>query len=563
MRRTLAVALAVAPVAACSFPTDKSADIYVTIETPALALVNGDQMSVRAHAWRLVGGVPDTGTVDDVELGNVDFSWTTADDQIAIVEKDCCGYATVTGLDPGLVDITARAMAFEKAPDATLPLRVSNFIEIDSLTPTFAKWGGKITLWGVGVQFATFPRLSGERLLPDTLSFASALGLSHMDFWVPAPAQTGFVVVQGPGFFFPIPQVVFVDTEDVYEPNDTIGTPVNLDAAPPYPQAPSILLLNPALAFEPIGPGWPSYYRYDYYRFTRADTTQALTYILRPEHVTDTSQLYVFLTDSLDQSGGDYFIPGGGETWLISPGYGLYGCNFEFVFLDMAPSESTIVAFKTLPSQVIQNVNFYHDPGNYAMSVHAGYLRADPRIGPDRFEENDVWCKGADQAFARGDSIVISRTRAPFTDTLTIDNPHDVDWLRFRVLGAAPDTVAIFTVPRLFPGDIDRSDIDLYVFDASPNPVNLEGSIESFGSSEGLLIVLAPGDYYLAVVDFPGRETRYGICMTVGTNQPCVPPGAATTGAAALRAPAVPRPKHAPRLLPSTLLRGRSPSRRP
>ena len=117
-----AIALLALAGISCSFPDDQSADVYVTIETPAVVLVNGDEMSVRARAWQLVGGVADTGNTDDIELVNVEFQWSTADDIIAEVQNDGLGYATITALDPGLVDITARLMAFEQASNGVLPL---------------------------------------------------------------------------------------------------------------------------------------------------------------------------------------------------------------------------------------------------------------------------------------------------------------------------------------------------------------------------------------------------------------------------------------------------------
>jgi hypothetical protein len=207
------------------------------------------------------------------------------------------------------------------------------------------------------------------------------------------------------------------------------------------------------------------------------------------------------------------------------------------------------------------------NPGNYEMTVVAGYRTADPRILPDRFEENDLWCKWADANYARGDSIVIARTRPPFTASLTIDNPHDIDWLRFRVGGAVTDTVVIRTASQPFPGEADRSDIDLYVYAASPAAFSFQGSISSVSSSEDLILELPPGDYYLGVVDYPGAATRYGLCMTVGFNQACLPPGvSATSSAAALRygPTARPqRPRRTPPIDPTTLLRGRAPFRRP
>ncbi len=128
-------------VATCQFPTDKSDEVYVTIEAPSDVVLDGDEMTVRARAWREVGGVRDSGNVDDIAIANVDFQWSVSLGTVARVQPDAQGYATLQGLSPGVTGITARAAAFEQSDDATFPLRVSNFLEIDSVTPSFVKWG--------------------------------------------------------------------------------------------------------------------------------------------------------------------------------------------------------------------------------------------------------------------------------------------------------------------------------------------------------------------------------------------------------------------------------------
>ncbi|MBI1967715.1 MAG: hypothetical protein HYS40_06975 [Gemmatimonadetes bacterium] len=553
----------------CSFPDDSSDQVYVTIDAPALVVLDGDEMDVQARAWRTVGGVPDTGNGDDEALPNVEFIWYTGDQRIARVEPFCCGYATISGVGPGLTDITARVAAFEGAYDAILPLRVSRLLEIDSITPGSVQWGGKVTMWGVGVQFAFLTSLGGRNLIPDTLTFAEANGLNHMEFWVPHPARTDQVFVIGPGIFFTTPDSITVDTTDIYEPNDTMPFPIDLDAAGPYPtKLPNLLFYNPALAFEPVDRSSAFPQRQDYYRFATSDSTQPLTFILKPDRQADTSQLFFYFADSLEQSGGSFQIPASNRKWLMGSGLGFYICDTTFFFPDEIPTDSVVLAFKTLPSKAIQQLSVYQQPGSYAMAVVKGYQTADPRIQPDRFEENDLVCRYADANYSRGDSIVVARARPPFRDTLTIDNPHDVDWFRFKVRGILADTVVIRVAPRPFPGQIDRSDIDLYVYDASPNAFSRRGASLASGSFENLQLLLPPGDYYLAVVDYPGAATRYGLCMTVGNAQPCVPPAsAATTVQSQLVAPSGTRAKRAPPAgaprLPPNFAAGRLPLRRP
>src|SRR6185437_6827231 len=84
----------------------------------------------------------------------------------------------------------------------------------------------------------------------------------------------------------------------------------------------------------------------------------------------------------------------------------------------------------------------------------------------------------------------------PFSDSLTIDNPHDVDWIRFRVPGPVAQAVHFETAP--------------------PTPLDTLGSSKGTGSNEALTLVLNPGDYYMVVTDFAGSPTRYSLCAAIG-----------------------------------------------
>jgi hypothetical protein len=100
----------------------------------------------------------------------------------------------------------------------------------------------------------------------------------------------------------------------------------------------------------------------------------------------------------------------------------------------------------------------------------------------------------------------------PFVDTLTIDNPHDIDWYRFRVTLA--DTVTVQTRPRPLSGGVDASDIDLYLMRVSD--FAQIGTDQTPGSFGKIKLFLPAGDYYLAVVDRIGVPTRYGMCIIRG-----------------------------------------------
>jgi hypothetical protein len=521
----------------CSFPDDASDEVYVTIEAPAQVLLDGDRMSVQAKAWRLVGGVPDTGNVDDVQLSNVEFLWYTGSVSTARIKQFSAGAAEITGVNPGVVDITARVVSFENAADAIMPLRVSGFLEIDSITPSFVKWGEKVTLWGVGVQFAAFPTIGGGVLIPDTLSYVNSGGLSHMDYWVPQPARTAELFVIGPGVFFPVADTTAVDTLDLYEPNTTTPSLVNLDAGGPFPTIPVVRFFNPALAFEELPRD--TIRSYDWYRFSRADTTQPLTIVLAPQGITDSTGLFIVLSDSIVY-GGFGHGPGGNPEWFVTTA-GASKCPKGSFFPFVQPTDSMIFAFRRMHRYVPGNdglnlLAFYGQRQNYTVAIVQAYLTAHPLIGPDRFESNGL-CTFADDNFnnpALTIDLNATLLGSLFQDSsLTIDNPHDLDLIRFRVTAAAAETVMVQVRSKPL-GLIDQSDIDLYVMSANAGMSGM-GSVSSAGSQDSMRVVLAPGDYYVAVVDFAGVPTKYSLCIRVRFG--CTPITSGAAGTMSLRAP--------------------------
>lgn len=519
-RATPVVLLAVALTGVtCAFPDDNSPDVYVTIETPALVLLDGEEMTVQARAWRLIGS-PDTGNGDDEALGNVEFQWISNNGNVARVDNNGGGYATVLGVASGLADITARAIAFEQAGNATLPLRVSGFLEVDSMTPAAVQWGDKLTVWGVGIQFAFVASLTGSGLIPDSLSYVESNGFSHMDFWVPQPARTSQLFILGPGIFFNTPDSVVVDTLDRFEPNTVAPTLLNLDAPGPYPQIPVIKFFNPALAFEELPRD--TTVGYDWYRLARSDTARPLTLIVRPQGNTDSSGLFMVIADSIEWSGTFHKPPDNPPFWFVTS-EGFYVCPRGGFSPNMLPFDSMVISLKTLPRYIAGNngihvLNFYGERFNYMM-IAADTVITPPQIPQDRFEENDV-CTMADDPAKR--IAVIPGAPGSFGDTLTIDVPHDLDWYRIRV--TAPlltDSTTIRVASRPFggAGAADRSDLDLYVLDT--NFVDI-GSSTNVGSQDALKLRLPTGDYYLAVVDYLGERTRYSLCISVRVG--CLPP---------------------------------------
>ncbi len=495
--------------ASCSFPTDKSDKVFVTLEAPARVVLRGQDMSIYAQAWHVVG-------IDTQRIGNVDFAFSTGSG----------GYATVTGVNSGTVDIGARAIAFDKAQEADLVVRVSNPLEIDSVRPKIANYGQVVTVYGVGVDSMFLASLGGVGLIeyPFSRLRDTATGLGRISFWVPPPARSDSLFFLGAGVFGKDTSITRVLRDDIFEPNDTFPANVNLDLGGPWPGtilAP-ILFTNPALAFEPvdraIGLGE------DWFRFSISDTTQPLTFFITyPSIFGDTAGTRTFLLDSLAYATGApgdpvaKFYGRPGADYVGSDFYLCKGYQFQPA---QVSRESTVVALKTLPSHAIHIITFFSRPQRYGLTVARGYFTADKRIRPDAYEEND-FCHYADSVPGQPNPkgrIHVTSAGAGFSDTMNIDNPFEIDWYRLEVpshnLG---DSVLIRLQGRPFVAGQDSSDIDLYVLtvpdSASGTTLTEVGSSVNAGSTEDLMVDLAAGSYYLAVIDYAGVAERYSLCI--------------------------------------------------
>src|SRR5262245_11932459 len=269
---TLAVALSGVT---CAFPTDKSDQVIVRLDAPSQVVLRGQDMSVYAQAFHVVG-------VDTQPLTNVAFQFYTGSSNIALVQNDGGGYATVTGVNSGTVDITARVVPFEHAQQADLVLRVSNPLEIDSVRPSPVHFGDLVTVYGVGADSIFLANLAGVQLIEYPFSRVRdpVTGLGHMKFWVPPPARSAPLFYLGAGVFgFDTATTQVFKDDDVFEPNDSQPSIINLDLGGPWPGtflAP-ILFTNPALAFEPPDRGSELD---DWFKFQRSDTTRPTTFIL-------------------------------------------------------------------------------------------------------------------------------------------------------------------------------------------------------------------------------------------------------------------------------------------
>ncbi len=505
-RATPVVILAVALAGAtCAFPTDKSDNVHVSLEAPSKVVLRGQEMSVYARAWRLNGP-------DSQPITNVAFAFGTGSSTTATIQNDGGGYATVTGVNSGNVHVTARAISFEQAPEGDLLLRVSNPLEVDSVRPKLVRFGDTITVYGVGVDSIFIAFLNNatqfDYPLPGILPTRTrdSLGFSTATFWVTPPAHTDRLSFIGPGVFGNAPDTTKVIPLDVLEPNETAPRAINLEAPPRIPAIPQILFLNPALAFEPLK---RDSLAVDWYRFTQTKTRD-LTIILSAPDVRGTFS--TFLSDSLA------FVPASGPnpaTYTIGPnswtlGPGSHACKgFAFEPAETQP-ESTIVALRGMPPGALHALALYSQPGRYGLAVFEGYVTSDPKVPRDAHEEDD-FCDAAD---ARGVAVVLPA--GSFRDTLTIDNPHDIDWIRFRVTSLTTATIKIKSVTSATT--VDSSDIDIFLLTVpgggASSSLDVLARSNAAGSTETISTALSPGDYYLVAVDYQGVPVAYDLCIS-------------------------------------------------
>jgi hypothetical protein len=507
---------------ACTGPTDLSPGIWVTIESASPVLLRGDQAPVLARVWR-----PGS-SGDSIELHNVTLLWSSADTRIATVESGAQGRGRVTGVNPGYVQIRAIVPSYENAAPAILSLRVANPLEIDSIAPDTVRYGDRVTMFGIGVGDLFFVGLGSGFLISDSLSISGdKAGLGRQSFWVPWPSLTGNVFAAGSGQLVAATDTTIVLPWDLYEPNETTPTDVPLDGADPFPALRVLRFFNPALAFEDLR-NFP--FGFDWYRLRATNLDVPYTLIFSAPAQAGAHSTY--LTDRLRPA-----AESDSTEWKL--GSGEYTCKGYDFRPEEALSDSVVIALRRLPASSIDLVSAYVQEGRYLLGIVEGYATADPRLAPDAFEENDL-CLFADDNFAAGPTRIDLAAKS-FGENLTIDNPHDIDWFRFRVTGVGAQPVAIRTSSQPF-ATIDRSDIDVYVLTV-PTPaqgLTLAGRDVSRGSTSSLDLLLNPGDYYVAVVDSAGVPTQYSLCITIGAT--CTPPPPVTPSPLAFREAALLRP---------------------
>jgi hypothetical protein len=579
----VAAALAAVALLACVYPTDRSGEVYVSVTSSDTLLLRdslllqGTQANLTAQAWQRLGGG------DSAAISNIEFAWFSSSPATAIVQGHAGGSARLSGVASGRTTISVVAVGYQGSKSAAYPIRVSTPFKIDSVRADTAsyspvanfngdathhtvKYGQLLTFYGVGIRGIFLAELStslgATPLLPDTFSFKGVpAGIGQMSFWVPFPAQTGKPVVLalgGNAFDTTTIKVLHRDIYKVSVPNDTLSRKLSLDAAGPIAQFPGLLFFNPALAYEELPRG--DTLGADWYRFVRTDTTDAITFVVGTGQTGNLANLLLSDTVVYQSTTKSYAL--GDSGWTI--GLGEYDCRgYPFLPVQSAPPDSFIIALKgSLPGKVIQVLSQYAVPGSYELAVVAGYATSDPSIGPDRFEGNRT-CTLADANFLDPTKKIAVGGGTSFRDSsLTIDNGFEVDWFRFDVTSGLSTPVAIRSAPLPF-NVADSSDIDLYLLTRdSLRLVASSAAQATTGSYDSVsVLLLAPGRYYLVVVDFAGVPTRYSLCIAAALD--CTPPASAVApgpvSPAALRARPTRRarssrlrPRFAPLLVPSS-----------
>jgi hypothetical protein len=507
--RLAVVLFASATVGTCVFPTERDASVHVSI-TPISILFRGNDTVVTARAWEMVGS-------DSQPIPNVVFVWTSSDPSVATVDNT----GHVVGVKSGTVRITAAAANFHnQALAASDTLRVAAPLEIDSVRPKIVRYGEMLSIYGVSVDSIVSASLKGAGLI--RVPFADTVfpsGTARSKWWVPPPARTDslfFLGITGSnGMLGYVHDTTTVVEQDLFEPDDTVPRMLNLDGPPPFAAFPTLIFANPALAFEnikrpDIGVDW--------YRLQQG-TTRDLTIILSAPQIAGT--FFTYLTDSLVWDGTNFI--GGPDAWSFGPRS--HNCHGKAFAPSEAFGDSTIVAFKNLPAGTLDAIAGYTVPGRYGLTVIAGYQSELP---PDAHEDDNS-CNAAD---------LLPAATAPFRDTLTIENPHAVDWIPFTISGGTFQ----FRMHAFSGGKPDSlKDLDLYVIKRpSPADASLQIALAdtAAGSDVNRTVLLAAGNYYAVVVDFVGASTKYEICVAALL-------GACATGFPAPLAISSPSPRRA------------------
>lgn len=461
-------------VSACVFPTERSTELTVEMTSPATYFIGESE----PLAARLVDA-------RGAQVPNADIRFTSSDPTVAAVEPE----GRLVALKVGTTTITARALAYEGAQPAVQSVQVRDRLAIDSIRPHSARFGDTLRVYGVGLDPERLRMISLEselksaptpilRYTPQDPQAPERSGV--LTVWVAPPAGPRAALhVLSPDGVRVSPDSVVVEQHDRYYPNDTL---------------PALLgeigesFANPALAFEAtsgddtVGADW--------YRFTESGAIDR-TVVVRNSAVAP-GIFRVVLSDSLRWIGAtrEWRVANG---WTV--GQGTAACRGLGFSPPQRRADSTMIALRALPAGTYDLLITHDGFGGYELEVHAGYRSV---LEPDVFEEND-YCEVA-PALPAGSSA----------HDLTIDNPLDIDWLRLTV-----DTMSTVLVAVL--AEDSTALLDLYLLrDATPATLPVVQEERASGPANSLFTILAPGEYFLVVVDAAAVATPYRLVVGPG-----------------------------------------------
>jgi hypothetical protein len=503
-------ALAAAGFAACVYPTDRSGELEVQMTTlPTLFLKDSVHLDARV--------VDANGNA----LENAVVEFAAADPTVLAVSPD----GLVQAVAVGSTTVTATAVEYLEAASVTQSAVVRGLLEVDSVVPMTASFGELVEIYGVGLDTTDLFSVRFGGVDAEVFAFQAADPENPQEFgrlwvWMPPPApRESDLTILGFNGGLVFPDTITVQQRDIYEPNDK--APWHLGDIP-------LIWGNPAVAFE-VRPRNDSLQPADWYTFTNATTLDRTIIVL--SEVVGAETFSVFLTDSLEWTGA----PGspwavGPDSWTIGPrtylcsGLPITKGNVPFE-LEELPFPFTLVALKDLPAgtyHILAPYNPQGDPARYEMLITSTYESV---RNPDIAEENDYCDVATPLSVAQG-------------RTLSIDNFRDIDWYHFNIPLATGDQSMDITTSAADPD----ADLDVYVVRADSAGGDLvDMELIQFNAASGVDEVLAidsiaPGNYYLIVMDFPGVPTQYTLDWTFGPKRPSPPGMAAPLEASAMDA---------------------------
>jgi hypothetical protein len=496
--------------------TDRSGELVVQMDAIP-ALIVGDTLQLSAH----VLSAGDT-------LSNAGVSFGSNDVTVVLVSEEGRLFAS----NPGRAEVSASALTFQGAQNATQVVEVRDVYELDSIAPRQVRYGSVVDLFGVGLTQTLTASFGGAEAIFHSYTPQQPGQLNRfgkLSLWVtpPAPTISQAVLLGFEGLL--ISDSILVVQRDIYEPNDSVPTQFGSITDSIY---------NPALAFERVRRN-DGRLGVDWYTFT---TTTPGDWTVTAWSPAGGSRFDVYLTNSLFFSSAALDAEGIG-LYAVAPGDWGSGAGFrpcdgmgfrypsgEHAFSFEVPPDSAVMALQDLPAGTYHVMVAYGESGPFydpmanvsgigvfvdslnlvtplptGLRIKRGYHSA---ILPDRFEEND-YC-----SVAQG--ITVPST----VDRVNIDTPHDADWYKFSVATGANIQFTVDAVEEF-------ADVDMYVIrDWRPDSL----VVVDFGIGADATVVnvtegvfLDPGAYLLLVVDFIGLPTEYTLSSEILPTLPPVP----------------------------------------